>query len=211
MKHPTTSALLALAAALVYVVFALVSALYFPAAYSPLTNWLSDLGNPTQNPSGALYYNLGGALTSLVLLAFFASMATWKATDRKTKTLLRLSQIFGLAFACAFIVTVIYPLGVDDQIHSGFSVVLFVCAGFFEIFSATAMRRNAGDKKLFLFGITVALVNFVFGVSFNFANVFIGEWVMIGLLIAYTLTLALTRKEQQPNLPLPTNPLQVPS
>jgi hypothetical protein len=109
--------------------------------------------------------------------------------------LLRFSQIAGFALACAFIVTVIYPLGVNDQIHGAFSIILFVSAGFFEIFSATAMRRNPlCGKKLFVFGITVAMINFVFGVSFNFASLFVGEWAMIGLLIVYTLTLALVKK-----------------
>jgi hypothetical membrane protein len=76
MKHPLTTTIFALSAASLYIIFTLISAIYFPAAYSPLTNWLSDLGNPTQNPSGALYYNIGGALTSITLIAFFAAITT---------------------------------------------------------------------------------------------------------------------------------------
>jgi hypothetical protein len=44
------------------------------------------------------------------------------------------------------------------------------------------------------FGIIAAIINFAFGVSFNFANLFIGEWIMIGLFITYTITLAIAQK-----------------
>ena len=50
----------ALVAVSLYILFTAISFFYYPTAYSPLTNWLSDLGNPLQNPSGAIYYKIGG-------------------------------------------------------------------------------------------------------------------------------------------------------
>ncbi|MBE3115676.1 hypothetical protein IMZ68_00585, partial [Candidatus Bathyarchaeota archaeon] len=44
------------------------------------------------------------------------------------------------------------------------------------------------------FGIIAAIINFAFGVSFNFANLFVGEWVMIGLFTTYTIPLAIAQK-----------------
>ena len=51
-----------IAAVVVYLIFALVAFLKYPGAYGPLTNWLSDLGNPLDNPSGAIFYRLGCVL-----------------------------------------------------------------------------------------------------------------------------------------------------
>ncbi len=184
-------------AAVIYVVFTLVAILYFPKPYSPLNNWLSDFGNPTQNPSGAIYYNTGGILTSAVLVLFFAGMYKWNTGDRKMKTFLLVSQISGIVFALAFMMSAIFPLGVNDSVHSFFSIMLFVFIGFFEVFSASAIRRNPLQKRLAYFGFTAAMVNFAFGISFNFMNLFIGEWIIIAVFIAYTITLALTQKTHQ--------------
>ena len=48
-------------------------------------------------------------------------------------------------------------------------------------------------KWLAYFGFAAAMVNFAFGVSFNFMNLFIGEWIIIAVFIAYIITLALTQ------------------
>jgi hypothetical membrane protein len=58
-------------AAAIYLVFALLAFLKYPDSYGPFTNWLSDLGNPLVNQSGAFFYNLGCILTALVLIAFY--------------------------------------------------------------------------------------------------------------------------------------------
>lgn len=182
-------------ASIVYLVFAFVAFLNYPGAYSPLTNWLSDLGNPTVNPSGALYYNIGGVVTSSVLILFFISIYSWKLADKKMKIFLGLSQVVGLVLAVAFMTSALFPLGVNNSIHSVASITLFISIGLFEIFSVSAIRKNPSHAKwLPAFGISVALVNFGLAVSFNFSNFFVGEWIMIALFIAWMLTLAVTQK-----------------
>jgi hypothetical protein len=126
----------------IYVAFTLAAILSYPQPYSPLTNWLSDFGNPTKNPSGAIYYNTGGILASAVLVLFFAGMYSWNVGDKKAKVFLTLAQISGVVFAIAFLLSALFPLGVNDSVHSFFSIMLFVFIGFFEIFSASAIRRN---------------------------------------------------------------------
>ena len=134
-------------AACIYLAFTLVAILYYPQPYSPLTNWLSDFGNPIKNPSGAIYYNTGGVLTSITLVLFFAGMYKWNIGDKKMKVFLMVSQISGTVFALSFIITALFPLGVNDSIHSFFSIMLFIFIGFFETFSASAIRRNPSHAR----------------------------------------------------------------
>ena len=187
-------------AACIYLAFTLVAILYYPQPYSPLTNWLSDFGNPTRNPAGAIYYNTGGILTSAVLMLFFAGMYTWNTGDKKAKVFLILSQISGIIFAASFAMSAIFPLGVNNSVHSFFSIMLFIFIGFFEIFSASAIRRNPSKIKwIAYFGFIAAMINFAFGVSFNFMNLFIGEWVIIAIIIAYIITLSITQNRNSNN------------
>ena len=44
--------------------------LYYPFIYSPLNNWISDLGNPLLN-TGALYLNFGIIITGFFLAILF--------------------------------------------------------------------------------------------------------------------------------------------
>ena len=71
MKFKSILSIAGITAILLYMVFSLIAFLYFPTAYSPFANWLSDLGNPTKNPSGAIFYKLSGILTSIALVPFF--------------------------------------------------------------------------------------------------------------------------------------------
>ena len=197
MKKLSIFSSMAIVAALIYVVCTVVAILYFPKPYSPLNNWLSDFGNPTQNPAGAIYYNVGGILTSAVLVLFFGGMYKWNTGDGKMKVFLSTAQISGIFFAFAFMVSAFFPLGVNDSVHSFASVMLFVFIGFFEIFSASAIRRNPSNpKSLVYFGFIAAMVNFAFGISFNFMDLFIGEWIMITFFIAYVVTLAVSQNRQ---------------
>lgn len=67
----------------------------------------------------------------------------------------------------------LFPLGVNDSIHSLFSIMLFIFIEFFELFSTSAIRRIPNRVKLVpYFGFSIAIVNFMLGVSFNFVNFF---------------------------------------
>ena len=180
-----------LLAVIFYFSFSLVAFVYYPAPYSPLTNWLSDLGNPQVNSSGAIFYRLGGILTSVCLIAFFIALSKWHNADNKMKILKTVGQTFGVFGASAFITSSVFSLGVNNSIHSLFSTMLFIFFGFFEIFMASALRRSPMRvKALPYFGFSIAMINFLLGVSFNFTDFFVGEWIMIGMLISFIIVLA---------------------
>jgi hypothetical protein len=180
-----------LTAVVIYLSFSLVSFAYYPASYSPMTNWLSDLGNPQTSPSGAIFYRLGGIFTSGFLMAFFAGLYMWDSADSNMKILKTVGVVFGFFGSFAFISSSVFSLGVNDSMHSMFSTMLFIFFGFFEIFMASALRRSPMRvKTLPYFGFAIATINFMLGVSFIFTDFFFGEWIMIGLLISFIIVLA---------------------
>jgi hypothetical membrane protein len=78
------------AAFTIYVVFTALAFSKYPDAYSPVKNWLSDLGNPLINQSGALLYNLGCVLTSIVLIFFVIFLSSGKQDTGKENSIVKL-------------------------------------------------------------------------------------------------------------------------
>jgi len=178
-----------IAAAVVYLVFALVAFLKYPGAYGPLTNWLSDLGNPLANPSGATFYRLGCALSGLGLILFYVNLSIWSTGGRRTRVLLIIAQCAGVFSAVSLIVTGVFPLGTSTAIHSLWSMMLYISLGFFLTFSATALMKNAAFKKGFgYYAFATAAVNFAFGAVLH--QVFWAEWISVGMFIVYILMIA---------------------
>jgi hypothetical membrane protein len=177
------------AAVAIYLVFAAIALIRYPDAYSPLRNWLSDLGNPLINQSGALFYNLGCVLTGVVLIAFFIGLREWIDESKRLKILLTIAQIAGILSSVLLIITALFPLGSHTSIHeiSGKMHVIFL--GFFLTFSATVLLRHPVLRKWpAYFGFLTAVVNFVYGAFLH--SVFVAEWVAIGMFIIYVLMIS---------------------
>ena len=178
-----------IAAVVVYLIFALVAFLKYPGAYGPLTNWLSDLGNPLANPSGAIFYRLGCMLSGAALVLFYLKLGIWNTGSKKTRVLLTVAQCTGVFSAVCLIITGIFPLGTSTEIHSLWSMMLYISLGFFLTFSATALMKNPAFKKGFgYYAFLTAAVNFMFGAILH--EMFWAEWISVGMFIAYVLMVA---------------------
>lgn len=163
---------------------------YYPKSYSPFTNWLSDLGNPLENPSGAVFYNSAGILTGLTLIPFYVGLYRLNNGERKMRVLLIISQVVGILGAFSFIITAIFPLGVDNEVHGVFSVLLFIWFGLFEAFSSTALRRKPSCPRWVIYtGFTIAVASFLIGVTTFFVDFFLGEWITVAMLMIYIIVL----------------------
>jgi len=107
------------------------------------------------------------------------------------KFLLTTAQIAGILSALSFMITAIFPLGYNDSMHSFWSKMLVVFLGFFEAFSASSLRRRPHRVKWMpYYGFLIAIINFMLGVSFFFADFFLGEWIMVVMFIVYVIILA---------------------
>ena len=62
---------------ILYCAFTFTSWALYPTPYNPIDNWLSDPGNSTGNPSGAIFYNASCVLTGIALFPFFGSLYKW--------------------------------------------------------------------------------------------------------------------------------------
>ena len=191
-----------------YLVFALVAFLKYPSAYSPVSNWLSDLGNPLANPSGAVFYRLGYTFSGLGLALFYVKLGVWNTGSRRTRLLLTVAQCAGVFSAVSLVVTAVFPLGTSTGIHSLWSMMLYISLGFFLTFSATALMKSPTFKRGFgYYGFVTAGVTFAFGAILHETRW--AEWVSVGMFIVYVLmvacnSLALVRASRETRLPAQT-------
>jgi hypothetical protein len=192
-RRSTAIVVAGVAAVVVYLAFTITAYLYYPGEYGPLSNWLSDLGNPIDNPSGAVFYRLGCVLTAVFLLAFFAGLSKWNTGDKKMKVLLLTAQVAGMFSAVALILTAVFPLGTQTDMHRLWSMTLFVLLGFFLTFSATSLLRHpAFARWVAYYGFLTAAFNLVNGAVLMavIGDAYVGEWISVVMFMIYVLMLA---------------------
>ncbi|HEU0001774.1 MAG TPA: DUF998 domain-containing protein [Ktedonobacteraceae bacterium] len=180
-KQPSLSFVASLFAIVCYLAFALLAFAHYPLSYSPLKNWLSDLGNPDLNPSGAIFYNIGIVATAVALSLFFLGLSRWKMENNRTQRLMLLiTQGFGLLGAFAMFMSGLYPIN-SLALHSFFSICLYILLGTAFAFSIAALRYHAACPRwlLIVFAFT-AVVDMLSGV---FHTVTVLEWVTVALLL----------------------------
>jgi hypothetical membrane protein len=124
MKWPISS-LSGVVVIVLYCIFTFSSWGLYPTSYSPTTNWLSDLGNSTKNPSGAILYNLACILTGLALFPFFFGIYKWYNQRRWRKTALMITQTIGCAAAFSLIMIGVFSEDAGD-LHVLWSNIFFM-------------------------------------------------------------------------------------
>lgn len=176
-----------------YALCTLAAYVRFPGSFSPSRNWLSELGNPNQNPDGAILYNLGILLTGLLVLLFFLGLSRWKIKNQKIQNrLVLLTQIFGVLGSIALILSAVFPIN-HSQEHQVLSIGLYILLGTAFAFSATALRYHPGFPKWVLaVGLFTAFVDILSGI---FMEVTILEWVTVALFLTYLVLLNVFTKK----------------
>ena len=86
---------------LFYCLFTAASWALYPYPFSPLTNYLSRLGDYPYSPIGAYFYNAGCILTGAALIPFFVGLRHWYAESVLERILLILGQVIGVCSAVA--------------------------------------------------------------------------------------------------------------
>jgi len=161
----------------IYIAFTGVSIGMFPEPFSPMFNWMSDLGNVMYNPGGAIFFNLGCVLTSVVLVVFFMGYSYWNLMSRNKNLLLVTCKAFG--FFDAFTLAM---LGIFNEnmvaMHDLFSVMFFYGnMGFMIVTSITLLFHSRSLKGVSLYGFLVAGVSMAFLVMPLAPRVI--EWVIV--------------------------------
>ena len=173
---------------LTYTFATIISYLLFPAPFSPVTNWLSDLGNYGWNPIGAFFYNIGCIVTGAFLFSFFIGLRAWYLEAKWTTRLMKLSQIIGFASAVALILIGIFSEDFGFQ-HQLWSAVYFLL-NFFLIFMGSIVvfvYDNGKYRKYSIFGFIVVGINLtlILGVYFFLSHLHIFEWITVFSSLAF--------------------------
>jgi hypothetical membrane protein len=173
-----------------YVVLAGIAFSTFGLPYSPAHNWLSDLGNPDINPTGAVFYNVGLAITAGLVLAFFLSLSRFRLeNNRAQNAMATLTVVFGAAGSLGMLMSAIHPIN-QPTAHSAWCMVLFFSLGTAFAFSVAMFRYYPRYPRwLLVAGAVVALVDM--GSQIFFTDVRIVEWIVIALFLSYCLLLGL--------------------
>lgn len=180
-------------AVLCYLTLSLLAFVRYPLHYSPLRNWLSDLGDRNVSPSGAFFYNAGIVLTGLCLVLFYLGLSAWKLEgNRPQQVMLLVAQCCGIVGVAAMIMSAMYSID-QPAAHSAWSEVQRIATGTAFAFSVAALRYCPNCPRWLLgLGVVTVLVNLVVSVFFNTSQIL--EWPVIGLFLSYVLLLGIVTR-----------------
>lgn len=162
----------------VYIIFTFISYLY-NTEINPFKNWLSDFGNPVENPSGALFYNMGCIIVAVLLVVFYIGMYQWykdRKIERKYVICYIGAQISGIIASVFLVLASVIPLGINNGLHGEFSQLNMIGIDFFLSFTAIALFMNPNIKKwIGIFAYLSAIFNMY---TMNaFSALYIAEWI----------------------------------
>jgi hypothetical protein len=192
-KYWPTGSICGILAVAAYIAMGFTAYLFYPVSYSPLTNSLSQLGSPPLNPSGDIFYNLGGILLGLLLLPFYLGMSLWNTGGRSQKMLIAGAQTAGIASSLALISSCIFPVGAYTPVHAVSAGIAGTTSMFFWIFSGFALLKNPARIKWLPYFGYLPLASILFLV-FALKQRFLVEWVAVGLFLLYVILLCLNAK-----------------
>jgi hypothetical membrane protein len=167
---------------LFYCAFTLTSIVLFPRPVSPLNDWLSDLGNSSYNPQGAIFYNVGCVLTGLALFPFFAGFYYWYTDEKWRKALIMITQAVG--FISAFALMMIGVFSEDaGAIHHLWSLAFFVFNLLVLILAnVSLMTHRKFIRPIGYYGLIVAVINLLF-VGLAYTSIL--EWFTVFTALGY--------------------------
>jgi hypothetical membrane protein len=179
-----------------YCAFTFTSIALFPPPFSPVTNWLSDLGNSSFSPKGAVLYNVGCVLTGLALFPFFAGFYKWYTNEKWRKLLMTITQVVGFISAFALIMIGVFSEDYMTQhvfwsdVFFAFNLIVLILA------NASLMTHRKFMKLIGYYGLVVAAINLLF---VAFSNTPLLEWFTVFTALGYVALLSYnTYKSQLP-------------
>jgi hypothetical membrane protein len=136
-KYPVTT-IAGLASIAACVSLAGAAYVLYPWAFSPMTNWISDLGNTWLNPRGSMFFRADMVVVGLGLSAFFLGLrALTHGQSLLTRVLIVMAQLSGLVASLALAMTGVFSEN-QQSAHALWATVLFVAL------AATVMLLGAG-------------------------------------------------------------------
>lgn len=143
-------------AILLFCVFTFTSAVRYPGPFSPVDNWLSDLGTATKNPAGDVYFNVGCILTGVSLLLMMAGMSAWRSGDPRKDRALMAGQACGGASAFALMLIGVFVEG--TAYHGILAMMFFLLLFLFLVLANVAVWKHPAYRRWIGYYALVAIV-----------------------------------------------------
>jgi hypothetical membrane protein len=176
------SCIAGVAVIVLYCAFTFTSWALYPTPYSPVDNWLSDLGNSTYNPSGAILYNLGCVLTGIALFPFFGGLYKWYTSDKGRRILLMVTQAIGLFAAFSLIMIGVFSED-SGELHILWSSIFFLLNLLVLILIGVSLFTHPNYMKpIAYYGFIVAAINLLFILAYNIP---LFEWFTVFTALGY--------------------------
>ena len=133
----------------------------FSGPYTPLNNWLSDLGNSNYNPQGAIFFNLGCIITGILIIPFFMEFSRWKKESGSNRLLI-MAQIMGILSALFLIMIGIFPETYEPW-HWICSALFFLSLPLSLILVSLSLWNNLQFmRKVTFYGLVVMVVDYFY-------------------------------------------------
>ena len=163
---------------IIFCAFTLVSIAFYSTPFSPFDNWLSDLGNPTLDPAGSIFFNAGCILTALAMIVLMAGLGKWDANGRK-KTMLATGQACGVLSAIALMMIGIFTEG--TPLHGTMSITFFSLLFLFLVFTNIAIFSDPRYLRwIGYYALLAIVIDLVFMYTyFAYAHNTIWEWLAV--------------------------------
>ena len=176
-RSPPLAAMGGMLVILIFCIFTLASGVQYPVSFSPLDNWLSDLGTALKNPAGDVYFNVGSILAGVALLIMVIGLGIWK--DGKNGTLLLAGRICGVICALAMMLIGVFHEGTIYHTVMAFSFFVML-ALFLALTSAALWRHAAYVKWIGYYSILVIVIDVIFVYTFiAYDHLPIWEWIAV--------------------------------
>jgi len=143
-------------------VFTFSSWALYPTSYNPVDNWLSDLGNSSYNPSGAILYNVGCILTGIALFPFFGGLYRWYMNEKWRKASLIVKQIIGFLAAFSLIMIGVFSEGYGILYSLWSSIFFFLNLIVLVLLGVALFTHPKYMKPIAFYGFIVAAINMLF-------------------------------------------------
>lgn len=166
-----------------------VAVLLFPGPYSPVVNYISDLGNSGYNPTGAIAFNAGCMIAGAFTAVFFAGLDQWRINGGRPMTgprWLTLGRILGIFSGLMLILVGIFS---EDygKLHSIVAAVFFISIILAILVTDFALQRHpAFMKPISYYGVVVALFSALYiGTYLAGDAIIIAEWITVAGALAW--------------------------
>ena len=183
-RRPPLATAAGLAVVVLGTALGLVAYLLYPWAFSPMGNWLSDLGNVVLSPHGSIFFRADMWVVGAALVVFFVGLRAW---SRRRGLLLRLlvllAQASGIAAAIALLMTGVFPEN-EFVAHALWATIAFIALAVTVWFIAWAVVAHPDlPWRASLFAFAVCAVDVV-AVAVRWYWL---EWLAVGLLLLFVL------------------------